>query len=355
MEGYSKITFILKVLDLEGAPINELPDEVVIFFNLRYLNLTRTQVKELPKSIGKLCNLESLLLKATQIEELPSGIVKLKNLRHLVIYHSSSRQTDYERWVSMCVPSSIFSMKSLQVLTFVKAGDTSVKELRKMTQLKRLGIANVKEANEKDLCRSIGNLSLLRYLLVMSCNEEERLKMDALVSPPSRLEKLFSCLEIGEALPNLGRVTLVNAYEGDQLCFLEGFQKLKVLRILKCPELKKIVINKGVMHCLQRLEITECQKFVKLPHDWESLPDLKEVCLWDVSSEIIHKTSGAPSRKQQTIRGIDFIRVEAYSEKLKEVYGEFGWNKIQVDGAMVIPMPAFHHIFVHLYTLLVIV
>ncbi|KAK8488859.1 hypothetical protein V6N11_071059 [Hibiscus sabdariffa] len=74
---------LMRVLDLEDTPINELPDESVNLFNLRYLNLSRTQVKGLPRSIGKLYNLQSLVMKWTQIKELPAGILKLKNLQYL--------------------------------------------------------------------------------------------------------------------------------------------------------------------------------------------------------------------------------------------------------------------------------
>lgn len=333
----------LTVLDLQDAPINQLPSEMVNLFNLRYLNLTRTHVKKLPESIGELCNLQSLFLKETQIEELPTGIVKLKKLRHLIVYRFNVRGTDYDRWVSMRLPSDIFLVKNLQVLTFAEAGDAFIKNLSKMTQLKRLCFANVKEANEKDLCFSLEKTSLLRYLMVMSCNEKERLKMDELVKAPPRLEKLvlagklekmphwfnslqnLTCLRLHwsrlredflahiQALPNLGRITLVNAYEGERLWFRAGFQKLKILRIQKFPELKEIVINKGVMPGLQELNIRECQNFVKLPHGWESLPDLEKVCLRDVSIELVEKICGtgtAASMDKPAIRAILFSRVE---------------------------------------------
>ncbi|EEF36884.1 leucine-rich repeat-containing protein, putative [Ricinus communis] len=75
---------LLRVLELEDAPIEKLPNDIVILFNLRYLNLKRTFVKELPKSIGRLQNLEALNIDDTNIEALPKGIVKLQNLRRFV-------------------------------------------------------------------------------------------------------------------------------------------------------------------------------------------------------------------------------------------------------------------------------
>ena len=68
---------MLRVLDLEDAPIDELPDEVFQLFNLRYLNLRGTLLKKLPNSIGKLLNLETLDIGDTQIKTLPRGIGKL--------------------------------------------------------------------------------------------------------------------------------------------------------------------------------------------------------------------------------------------------------------------------------------
>ena len=56
---------MLRVLDLEDAPIDELPNEIFKLFNLRYLNLRGTLLKKLPNSIGRLLNLQSLDLRDT--------------------------------------------------------------------------------------------------------------------------------------------------------------------------------------------------------------------------------------------------------------------------------------------------
>ncbi|KAL7205176.1 hypothetical protein ACSBR2_018163 [Camellia fascicularis] len=72
---------LLEVLDLQYAPIEVFPKELVDLFNLRYLNLKGTRVKELPKSIGRLCNLNTLNISSSKIEVLPTGITELRNLR----------------------------------------------------------------------------------------------------------------------------------------------------------------------------------------------------------------------------------------------------------------------------------
>ncbi|KAK8564493.1 hypothetical protein V6N12_036616 [Hibiscus sabdariffa] len=301
---------LMGVLDLEDTPINELPDELVNLFNLRYLNLSRTQVKELPKSIGKLYNLQSLVMKETQIKELPARIVKLKNLRFLIAYgYSAAIRTVFDYWFGLVVPSNICSLKNLHVLSFVEAKGDFIKQLSKMVQLRRLNVANVKETDEESLCSAIAKMIHLQDLAVKSCNEDEQVKMEALLSAPpdlqilsliGKLEKVphwFISLDILkrlslrgcrlrddflphiQALPNLGELALLSAYEGDRLDFLEGFQKLKKLRITGCPRLKEIVISKGVMPGLQLLFIIECQEFTTLPHGWGSLPGLNEVRL----------------------------------------------------------------------------
>ncbi|XVF42770.1 hypothetical protein PTKIN_Ptkin01aG0391300 [Pterospermum kingtungense] len=321
---------LLRVLDVEGTPIKELPAELMNLFNLRYLNLTGTLVKELSESIGKLYNLQYLILKRTHIKELPPGIVMLKNLRYLCAYRYNVSGMEFDFAFGTVVPPNICSLKSLQNLGFVEARGSFIKQVGGMTQLRTLSLYNVEEADEKDLCLSIGNLSLLRSLVVMSSNEEEKLKMDALVSAPPRLEKLTLAGKLEkvphwvnslhsltylslhwsrlrddflphiQALPNLGRFTLLNAYEGERLSFLEGFQKLKILQIWKCPRLKEIVMNKGVMPCLQELDIRECQELMTLPHGWESLPDLKQVYFRDVSRGIIEEICGSEISDQPT-------------------------------------------------------
>ncbi|KAL4354185.1 hypothetical protein GQ457_06G001060 [Hibiscus cannabinus] len=325
---------LMRVLDLEGTPIDELPDELGILFNLRYLNLTRTQVKELPKSIGKLYNLQSLVMKYTQIKELPAGIVKLKNLRHLIAYGSNVGPTTFHYAWGLVLPSNICLLDKLQILANVEARGDFIKQLGKMTQLRVLGVVNVKETDGQNLCLAIAKMIHLRKLGVKSCNEDEQVNMDALESAPPGLERLYltgklekvphwfnsldklTCLDLHwsrlrvdflphiQALPNLRELILLNAYEGERLDFLEGFQKLEVLTIERCPGLKEIVINKGVMPGLQELNIYACQEFTTLPLGWESLPDLKQVLLYDLSPELVQTICRSKGMDRQTIRGI---------------------------------------------------
>ncbi|KAK8595854.1 hypothetical protein V6N12_064363 [Hibiscus sabdariffa] len=310
---------LLRVLDLENAPINEVPSEIGELFNLRYLNLSRTQVKVLPKSIGKLYKLQSLLLKFTKIMKLPNEIVKLQNLRHLSAYHLAKTELRHimEVFDSIEVPQNICMLKSLQVLHCVRVTRGLLIELKEMEQLRRIGLDRLTEADEEHLCISIQRMRHLHYLWLGS-QPQVALKLDALPSAPPYLEKLFLYgklekvphwfktllnlkllslrdSELGEdtishiqTLPNLLQLNLVrNAFVGERLCFVEGFKKLRHLYLRGLSELKEIVIGNGVMPVLESLAVLRCKELRRLPYGWEHRTHLKEVRLYDVSSELV--------------------------------------------------------------------
>ncbi|XP_059631963.1 disease resistance protein RPM1-like [Cornus florida] len=330
---------LLKVLDLEDAPIVKLPDELVHLFNLRYLNLKRTKVKELPKSIGRLHNLQTLDISQTNIEVLPTGITKLQNLRHLLMYRVNLEDIlGFDLVLGTKVPSNICDLKNLQVLTFVEAKEGFLKQTRKMTQITRIGITKVREANEEDLCISIQNMKLLRHLCVMVTDEEEHLGIDALSSAPPRLNKLdlvgklekvprwFHSLQTLtrlwlhwsrlrddplphiQALPNLENLTLVNAYTGKHLCFNTGFQKLKILFLRNLPQLNEITIVKGVMPGLQLLTLHACEGLKMLPCGIQYLIHLQQLDLMYNSSELIERIRGEESVDRPKVGHIPQIR-----------------------------------------------
>ncbi|CDP00905.1 unnamed protein product [Coffea canephora] len=113
-----------RVLELQAAPIEKLPDELANLFNLRYLNIRTTKVNKLNNSIGSI-NLETLDLRDTKIEMLPNETTKLQNLRHL--FTSCSEKLDvfqmaieYNLNVGTRIPPKIWKLKNLQVLDRVR-------------------------------------------------------------------------------------------------------------------------------------------------------------------------------------------------------------------------------------------
>lgn len=75
---------LVRVLDLDDAPIDFLPDEAGNLFHLRYLSVNNTKIKMLPKSIGKLQNLQTLNVADTFLCQLPKVINKLQKLGNLL-------------------------------------------------------------------------------------------------------------------------------------------------------------------------------------------------------------------------------------------------------------------------------
>lgn len=307
---------MLRVLDLEDAPVDVLPDEVFKLFNLRYLNLRGTLLKKLPNSIGRLLNLQSLDLRDTKIEALPRGIGKLQNLRHLIMYRYTKNWNDFRYFLGMQAPSNITRLKNLQTIGVFEAKGDLIRQIRSLTQLATIRIGNVKETDEMDLCISIENMRLLRTLDIIVTNEEETLRMDALSSPPPNLQTLYLTARLEkvpqwfcslksltdlqlhwsrleedvlphiDALPHLGRLSLTNAYVGKQLCFSIGFLKLTELRIRNFPQLNEIIIEKGVMPNLKFLFIGSCMELKTVPMGIECLQNLQELCLEYVSMEL---------------------------------------------------------------------
>ncbi|KAL7205136.1 hypothetical protein ACSBR2_018123 [Camellia fascicularis] len=169
-----------------------------------------------------------------------------------------------------------------------------------MTQLKRIGITKVREVDEEDLCTAIQNISLLHYLSVMMIDEDEYLRMDALFSTPPRYLKsrlTEDPIPYIQALPNLGRLHLCNAYEGGgQLRFSEGFHKLRILRLWNFPQLNEIIIEREVMTGLQDFHIRTCMQLKILPHGIEYLEDLQELRLTFVTNELIECIRGERSK-----------------------------------------------------------
>ncbi|XP_050152652.1 disease resistance protein RPM1-like isoform X5 [Malus sylvestris] len=314
---------LLRVLDLEDAPIDRFPDELVYLFNLRYLNLKGTLIEELPESIGRLRNLQNLNIRDSKIKALPKAISKLVNLRHLTMYRYTNYHYGFMYVIGIKPASDLSNLQKLQVLQSVESEGKIIKVIRNMTQLTSLGITNVKASDEMDLCDSLQKLELLHYLFLMASDEEEFLRVNALRSPPPDLQKVYlagklekvplwfgslynltrmqlywSRLEEDllphiQALPNLERLELVNAYVGEKLCFSRGFIKLKHLLLGSFSVLNSIAIEKGAMPNLHVLDIGNCMGLKALPQGIEFLANVERLDLYSVPMQLIESVREA--------------------------------------------------------------
>ncbi|MCI05252.1 disease resistance protein, partial [Trifolium medium] len=122
----NKTTFQLRVLDLQDAPLEDFPAEIINLYLLKYLSLKNTKVKSIPGSIKKLRNLETLDLKHTYVTELPIEIAELKRLRHLLVYrYEIESYAHFHAKHGFKVAAPIGNMESLQKLCFIEVDQGS--------------------------------------------------------------------------------------------------------------------------------------------------------------------------------------------------------------------------------------
>ncbi|ONI02388.1 hypothetical protein PRUPE_6G194900 [Prunus persica] len=333
----NKLSFdlkLLKVLDLEDVPLDYLPDNLMSLFNLKYLNLSGTPITELPESIGKLRNLQTLNVTLTKIVALPRGISKLINLRHLLVGRFISRN-----FIGVRIPSSISKMKKLQTLAYIESEGNIIRLIGSMTQLTFLGITNVKERDEEDLCASIEEMKVLSRLFLSVADGEEFLRVNALSSPPPYLDRLdligklekvphWFCslhslaylnlrgsrleedlLRHIEALPSLRYLFLEDASVRKELCFSRGFVKLGYLRLQNLALLNKITIEKGAMSNLEFLDIRRCLTLETLPQGIEHLTKLQRYIFHNVSEQFMESIEEG---------GVDHPRMLLVDERCKK-------------------------------------
>ncbi|CDP19241.1 unnamed protein product [Coffea canephora] len=174
---------LLKVLDLDGAELDNIPKQVFKLFHLRYLSLNGTGVKIIPKSIGKLQNLEVIDLRGTNVTELPVEILKLRKLRSLLLGGLGDYSNEYAIWGCKC-PLGIGKLICLETLYNIEAdSDKIVREIGKLTQLRRLAITKLRREDGKELLSSLLRLTNLRELSVSCIKEDETLDLQYSVSP----------------------------------------------------------------------------------------------------------------------------------------------------------------------------
>ncbi|KAL5972386.1 hypothetical protein ACLOJK_041640, partial [Asimina triloba] len=365
---------LLKVLNLEGIPIESVPDELSNLFNLRYLNLGKTKIRELPKSIGRLQNLQTLDVRHTRMEKLPSGIVKLRKLRnlfnyrlndeysrnfdfrgvekpeklrHLFVYRVDNEDTgrfDYHSGIQ--VPLGICNLTSLQSLSDIEVKEGEViRQVGNLTQLRSLGISKLRSDDGGELCESISKMEHLISLGVKAISEEEPFQLEGL-SPPL-LQKLYlnghfesapqsfrslrnlthlwlrwsrmrtdGMLSSLHALPNLVYLELWHAYEGQQLCFLGGwFPKLKKLNLWDLKQLNRVVIEVGAMPSIREMDIARCRELKMLPEGIENLTTLQELFLDEMPTELVDKLKGGREEDRRKVEHIPIIKHEFWTDK----------------------------------------
>ena len=331
---------LLRVLNLQGVPVETIPSTLGRLFNLRYLNLRDTKISELPKSIKKLRNLQTLDVWNTNVRRLPSGISKLTRLRHLYMYCNNYQNSETSNIAnSMMAPTGIWNIQCLQTLACIDAEEELIQQVGNLTELRRLDITKLKTVHGPELCTSIQKMKNLLRLCVTATNEEE-LQLESLSLPPSYLQKLELVGRLNtlprwfESLSNLTHLYLGRSYLQDDmvlslhklsaLVFLElrkayngkilhfkakWFPKLNRLKIVELAQLDSLVVEEGALPTIQELNLIRCLGLKALPQGVEHLISLQKLYLEEMPEEFIQMLRNDKYHDQSKVCHIPTIKI----------------------------------------------
>ncbi|XP_077233699.1 putative disease resistance protein RGA3 [Tasmannia lanceolata] len=302
----------LRVLDLGGANVTELPDVIGHLIHLRYIDLSSTNITRLPESMSSLYNLQTLHLNyCKQLVELPKNSSNLINLRHLGLEQCR---------ISM--PPGLGKLTNLQTLSTFSVDRKSecgigqlkdLKELRGGIHILQLeNVMNTKESVEAnfkekqhlnelwlewsyDFSRDGGvDEEVLKGLRPHSSIRKLRIRFYGGVSFPDwmmRVDSLsyFSLTEVRllgcrncQQLPPLGQLPYLKSlwivgidglknigceFVGETNGVKKGFPLLEALVVDDMPNLEKWCgVEAYSMPMLDQLKISNCPKLQELPH-----------------------------------------------------------------------------------------
>ncbi|KAL8051835.1 hypothetical protein ABFX02_06G174300 [Erythranthe guttata] len=312
---------LLKILHLDGASVDSFPSGIDELLLLKYLCLSNTRIKLIPSSIGRLQHLETLNLKHTFVTAVPNTLTKLAELRHLLICrYNFNGYLSFDAVIGFDVSTEISKLTNLQKLSFVRGDHKLIQELKKMKELRKLGIIDLPSNSGPILCEAIQILKDLYSLNMTSLHREEVLHIQGIDNPPPLLQRLYlkgrlekmpqwisklhdlvrirlkwsrlrqdnNPITILGELPSLLELQLLDAYKGDRLDFHVGrFPKLKILDFDQMEELTVIRIEHRALPCLQKLIISRCQNLRRIPLGIENVAQLKELRLGDMPRQFV--------------------------------------------------------------------
>ncbi|KAF7852279.1 hypothetical protein BT93_L4573 [Corymbia citriodora subsp. variegata] len=304
----------LNVLNLQAPTLISFPEKIFSLIYLRYLSLRGTRVDHIPENIEKLAYLETLDLKDTRVSELPNGILKLKALRHLLVNGITLNPVEgIDPKVGVNAPSRLGDLTSLQNLYLIKlnqverctsSGDIHgerlqlPEELRKLGNLRRLGISNLTSKDAGLLCSSIEKLKKLEVLRLIAATDAEVLDLsnvdmskassflqrvhltgnlatlpEWILSPTSLVKLVLKRSQLTEdsfrhlkKLYCLKHLELQQAFNVSTMTFeASEFQQLCFLGLDRFDKLRSIRVDEGALPNLESLSLARCELLTTEP------------------------------------------------------------------------------------------
>uniref|UniRef100_A0ACD5TT79 Uncharacterized protein n=1 Tax=Avena sativa TaxID=4498 RepID=A0ACD5TT79_AVESA len=169
---------LLRVLDLEDASAGGVKHEdlermVRCLVHLKFLSLRgQREILHLPSKLGELTKLQTLDIRGTSIVCLPESIKKLAKLQYIRagIPNMLCKKHGHNL-VGVEVPRGIGRLKALHTLGVVNvaapgSSKSFVQDLKKLTQLRKLGVSGINRKNSAKFFRAINGLVHLESLSV---------------------------------------------------------------------------------------------------------------------------------------------------------------------------------------------
>ena len=172
LDFIAKCFKVLRVLDLEGLGIENVPSIIGELIHLRYLGLRHTGLKMLPLSIGNLRNLQTLNI--NNLKRMPDVIWKITNMRYL--YIEEQEEDD---------PLKIDTVQNLQILSGITFNQWIRNNASKLTCLEKMKIEGRCElVEEVEFSNSIAKLHSSIKSLYLKASDESSIPSLAMSSCP---------------------------------------------------------------------------------------------------------------------------------------------------------------------------
>ncbi|GLT60203.1 hypothetical protein SLA2020_329820 [Shorea laevis] len=292
----------LRVLNLCGADIEELPFYFDNMKSLRFLDISETGVQVLPESFSKLYNLQTFRFMYCKYLQMPSeGIGYLINLRHIHFTREEHMPANIGRLTSLQTLQDSFSVGTRKGLKIEELG--SLSRLKGSLWIRNLEL--VKDKSEAKLAKlhekAVDELKLWweshRSKLELEGNHDEEVLEGLRPHPNLRRLQIYSYG--GKNLPswmlsnelfspnnfNLVELAIENCRKLNNIPVINGLSSLKQLEIWNCSELTSITDRAFEKTSLERTVILYCTKLESLGPTCLPL-GLKELSIGGFSEEV---------------------------------------------------------------------
>ncbi|KAJ4953717.1 hypothetical protein NE237_030549 [Protea cynaroides] len=268
---------LLRVLNLEGASVVNLPDDIDRLVHLRYLRLGTSALRSLPLSIFRLSSLETLDIGSSLIRNIPVGFWMLRQLRHAKFVGDPELLLPRQ-------DTSDFSLANLQTLSTVSPKILQYLDFVDMPNLTKLGLCGDLWAHRRYIIR-LYNLERLEKLKLVRFTDYRFGLYSIPKVLPETLTKLTLCDTelVIDPMPTLGKLQNLRILKLLQrscetkviVCGANLFPQLQVLQLVSLP-IEEWTVDATALKRLERLVIHFC-------------PGLKEFpkALWEVKSLLV--------------------------------------------------------------------